>query len=177
MKIQAASLSDKGPARANNEDVVLCEPEHGVFAVIDGMGGAAAGEVAAEIALKQIRGRLMRPGDGRESDEERVREALTLASNAIHEQAQAQAGYRGMGCVATLAVLTPDGRLTIGHVGDTRLYKIRGRSIEKLTSDHSPVGELEDSGEITEEEAMRHPRRNQVFRDLGSEPHQAHDDF
>lgn len=176
MKIQAASLSDTGPARENNEDVVLCEPEHGLFAVIDGMGGAAAGEVAAGIALRQIRGRLLRPDDGRESAEERVREALTLASNAIHQEAQANAAYRGMGCVATLALLDAEGRLTVGHVGDTRLYRIRGRSIEKLTSDHSPVGELEDAGEITEEEAMRHPRRNQVFRDLGSEPHQAHDD-
>lgn len=177
MKVQAASLSDTGPARENNEDVVLCEPGHGLYAVIDGMGGAAAGEVAAAIALKQITGRLMRPTDGRESDEERVREALTLASNAIYEQAQSRPEYRGMGCVATLALLAPDGRLTIGHVGDTRLYRIHGNSIEKLTSDHSPVGELEDADEITEEEAMRHPRRNQVFRDLGSEPHQAHDDY
>ena len=72
-----------------------------------------------------------------------------------------------MGCVITLAIVA-DGRLTIGHVGDTRLYKIRPDGIRKLTRDHSPVGELEDAGELAEPEAMRHPRRHEVFRDVGT---------
>ena len=72
-----------------------------------------------------------------------------------------------MGCVVTLAIVA-DGRLTIGHVGDTRLYKVRPESIRKITRDHSPVGELEDSGELAEPEAMRHPRRHEVFRDIGT---------
>ena len=74
-----------------------------------------------------------------------------------------------MACVLTLA-LVKDGCITIGHVGDSRLYLIWNGAIRKLTSDHSPVGEGEDSGELTEEEAMLHPRRNEVFRDVGSRP-------
>ena len=76
-----------------------------------------------------------------------------------------------MACVLTVAVVD-DGRATIGHVGDTRLYKLRGGRIEKVTRDHSPVGEREDANEISEAEAMRHPRRNEVYRDVGSEPHE-----
>jgi serine/threonine protein phosphatase PrpC len=72
-----------------------------------------------------------------------------------------------MGCVLTLA-LVEDGHVTIGHVGDSRLYLIWNGVIKKLTSDHSPVGEGEDAGELTEAEAMMHPRRNEVFRDVGS---------
>jgi PPM family protein phosphatase len=72
-----------------------------------------------------------------------------------------------MGCVITLAIVA-DGRLTIGHVGDTRLYKIRPDEIRKVTRDHSPVGEREDAGELPEPQAMRHPRRHEVFRDVGT---------
>lgn len=79
-----------------------------------------------------------------------------------------------MACVLTLAVLD-DGTAVVGHVGDSRLYKIRQGTIEKLTHDHSPVGEREDGGELSEAEAMHHPRRNEVFRDVGSEPHQPDD--
>ncbi len=75
-----------------------------------------------------------------------------------------------MACVLTAAVIR-DGRATIGHVGDTRLYKLRGGRLEKVTRDHSPVGEREDGNEISEAQAMRHPRRNEVYRDVGSEPH------
>ena len=77
-----------------------------------------------------------------------------------------------MACVLTVAVLDGDD-VVVGHVGDTRLYKLRRGRIEKLTKDHSPVGEREDAGELSEADAMRHPRRNEVYRDVGSEPHQA----
>src|SRR5262249_15699792 len=68
-----------------------------------------------------------------------------------------------------------DGRAVVGHVGDTRLYKLRNGRIEKVTRDHSPVGEREDAHEISEVDAMRHPRRNEVYRDVGSEAHDALD--
>ena len=74
-----------------------------------------------------------------------------------------------MACVLTL-VLLQNGTLTAGHVGDTRLYKMRGGTLRKLTHDHSPIGEREDRGELTESEAMRHPRRNEVYREVGAEP-------
>ncbi|MDT7807046.1 MAG: family protein phosphatase [Acidobacteriota bacterium] len=79
-----------------------------------------------------------------------------------------------MACVLTVAVVE-DGKATIGHVGDTRLYKIRRGQIEKVTHDHSPVGEREDSGELSEVDAMRHPRRNEVYRDVGTQFHEPDD--
>src|SRR4030095_7539964 len=79
-----------------------------------------------------------------------------------------------MACVLTIAL--PSGeQLVIGHVGDTRLYKIGPTGIRKLTHDHSPVGQLEDGGQLDEDEAMRHPERNQVFREVGTRPHQPTD--
>jgi serine/threonine protein phosphatase PrpC len=80
-----------------------------------------------------------------------------------------------MACVLTLAVVR-DGEITIGHVGDSRLYLIWHGAIRKLTPDHSPVGEAEDAGELTEEEAMVHPRRHEIFREVGSRPRAAGDD-
>jgi hypothetical protein len=79
-----------------------------------------------------------------------------------------------MGCVLTVAVVN-NGGVTVGHVGDTRLYKLRRGEIVKVTRDHSPVGEREDAREISEAEAMRHPRRNEVYRDVGAEPHETTD--
>src|SRR5690349_2632473 len=168
----SASSSDPGFVRDNNEDRVYCDDVRGVFFVIDGMGGHAAGEKAAEIALERIKGRLDRQTD---SVEQRIREAITLANNAIYEAAQTKDDWKGMACVLTVAVIE-NGQATIGHVGDSRLYKIRRGVIEKITHDHSPVGEREDSGEITEAEAMRHPRRNEVYRDVGTEEHTPDDE-
>ena len=79
-----------------------------------------------------------------------------------------------MACVLTVVVVD-ETRAVVGHVGDTRLYKLRDGRIEKVTHDHSPVGEREDSKEISELEAMHHPRRNEVYRDVGSEPHEPDD--
>ena len=168
----SASSSDPGFVRDNNEDRVYCDDVRGIFFVIDGMGGHAAGEQAAEIALERMKSRLERQTD---SVEQRIREAITLANNAIYEAAQTKDDWKGMACVLTVAVIE-NGHATIGHVGDSRLYKIRRGAIEKITHDHSPVGEREDSREITEAEAMKHPRRNEVYRDVGTEEHTPDDD-
>src|SRR5262245_10932895 len=163
--LEAAWRSDPGRVRTNNEDVPLVDPYRGVYAVIDGVGGHAAGEVAAEIARSVIVQRLARPLG---TPAERVREAITIANNTIFQHASENPALRGMTCVVTLA-LVADHRLTVGHVGDTRLYLLNGRGIRKVTHDHSPVGEREDAHELSELQAMRHPRRNEVFRDVGSE--------
>jgi parallel beta-helix repeat protein len=163
----AAGLSDAGRRRDHNEDRFYCDADRGIFFVIDGVGGHAAGETAAETALSMLKARLERQTG---SVADRIREGITLANNEIFRLAQTNVLWQGMACVLTVAVVE-DGRVTVGHVGDSRLYLIRGRQIEKLTHDHSPVGEREDSGEIGEEEAMRHPRRNEVYRDAGSEEH------
>jgi PPM family protein phosphatase len=163
----SAAVSDPGKVRDHNEDRVWADDVRGCFAVIDGMGGHAAGEQAAEIALERIRVRLERQTD---SVEQRVREAITIANNAIYEAARTKPEWDGMACVLTVAVID-DGFATVGHVGDSRLYKLKQGSITKVTRDHSPVGEREDAGELTEVEAMSHPRRNEVFRDVGSAEH------
>jgi serine/threonine protein phosphatase PrpC len=139
--------------------------------VVDGLGGQAAGGKAADTALAMLRVRLERR-TGPVAD--RIREAITTANNEILRQAATRAEWQGMACVLTVAVVE-NGRAVIGHVGDTRLYKLRPDGIEKITRDHSPVGEREDAGEIPEAEAMRHPRRNEVYRDVGSERHNAYD--
>lgn len=163
----AAAASDTGMRRENNEDRYHCDPSAGLFVVVDGVGGQAAGEKAAETALSMIRARLERETG---ATDERLREAITLANNEVHRLGQQKAEWRGMACVVTVA-LVRDGRLVAGHVGDTRLYVFEDGGVQKVTHDHSPVGEREDAGELGEIEAMRHPRRNEIFRDVGSEPH------
>jgi serine/threonine protein phosphatase PrpC len=140
----------------------------GIFAVVDGVGGESAGEVAAETALDVLRARLSR----RTTDLKRlVREAIALANRQIYERAKKDPRLSGMACVLTVAVVD-DGMATVGHVGDSRLYALSPGEIRKVTADHSPVGTREDAGELSEAEAMRHPRRNEIFRDVGSAPHE-----
>ena len=163
--VSAAGASDAGRQRDTNEDRFYVDAAQGIFLVVDGVGGEAAGEVAATIAVETILDRLARQDAPAET---RIREAITLANQQILHSAQADTGRKGMACVLTLAVL--EGRqLTIGHVGDSRLYKLTPQGIAKLTHDHSPVGEREDARELTETQAMQHARRNEVYRDVGSE--------
>ncbi len=169
--LKAAGGSDPGLHREINEDRFHYDPLRGLFLVVDGVGGQAAGEKAAETALTTVRTRLERETG---AVEDRVREAIGLANDEIHRLASIHPEWKGMACVLTVAVVT-NGDVVIGHVGDTRLYKLRGGRIEKLTRDHSPIGEREDAGELSEREAMQHPRRNEVYRDVGSEPHEPDD--
>ncbi|HWC97639.1 MAG TPA: protein phosphatase 2C domain-containing protein [Candidatus Sulfopaludibacter sp.] len=166
-KLRTAGGSDPGRVRKNNEDALHLDPDRGIFLVVDGIGGQAAGEKAAEIAVSRLRARLERQTG---TVEQRIREAIAMANNEILRAASENAEWQGMACVLTVAVLD-EGAAVIGHVGDSRLYQLRRGEIVKITHDHSPVGEREDSGELTEAEAMRHPRRNEVFRDVGSEEH------
>jgi serine/threonine protein phosphatase PrpC len=170
--LRAAQGTDPGRERENNEDRVLCDPERGIYAVIDGVGGESGGEVAAQTALDVLRSRLSR----RTTDLDRlVREAIALANRQIYERALADPRLAGMSCVLTVAMLDGD-HATVGHVGDSRLYRLRRGEIRKMTRDHSPVGAREDAGELSEDEAMHHPRRNEIFRDVGSAPHEPDDE-
>jgi serine/threonine protein phosphatase PrpC len=169
--LRAAGETDPGLNRDVNEDRFHVDTVRGLFVVIDGIGGQAAGGKAADSALTIVRARLERE-TGPTAD--RVREAITAANNEIHRRASLRPEWKGMACVLTVAVVE-DGRAVIGHVGDSRLYKLRNDRIEKITRDHSPVGEREDANELSELEAMRHPRRNEVYRDVGSEPHEVGD--
>jgi serine/threonine protein phosphatase PrpC len=169
--LMAAGQTDPGRHRNVNEDRFHCDPSRGLFIVIDGVGGQAAGGKAADVALSVLRTQLERETG---TPAERIREAIAAANNEIYRLAGSRPEWNGMACVLTV-VLIEHGQATIGHVGDTRLYKLRHERIDKTTRDHSPVGEREDSGELSELQAMRHPRRNEVYRDVGSEPHEADD--
>jgi serine/threonine protein phosphatase PrpC len=166
-EFRSAAATDTGLLREHNEDRYWIDAERGVFLVVDGVGGHAAGELAAQTAVEAIRELAAEVEPGAATPEKRVRAAIAAANNRIFEIASRDGERKGMACVLTLAVVE-DGQITIGHVGDSRLYLIWQGAIRKLTSDHSPVGQDEDAGELTEEEAMRHPRRNEVFRDVGT---------
>ena len=165
--LRCAGRSDAGRVREGNEDRFHVDPERGLLIVVDGMGGQAAGEVAAERALESLR-RYLEAASG--PAEERVREAIARANNEVHHLAQRHPEWQGMGCVLTLA-LVEDGDVTVGHVGDSRLYHLSDGALRKVTHDHSPVGVREDANELGEREAMFHPRRNEVFRSVGAQEH------
>src|SRR5262245_8423663 len=169
--LMAAGQTDPGRHRNVNEDRFHCDASRGLFIVIDGVGGQAAGGKAADVALDVLKTRLARETG---TPAERLREAIAAANNEIYRLAGSRPEWNGMACVLTVALIE-HGQATIGHVGDTRLYKLRHDRIEKITRDHSPVGEREDSRELSELQAMRHPRRNEVYRDVGSEPHKPDD--
>jgi parallel beta-helix repeat protein len=160
--MQSYAGSDPG-RRENNEDIVWAEDRTGLYIVVDGMGGHRGGERAAAIACDVLR-RCLATADG--VDARKLKESIAQANNEIYATAQTELVNTGMACVLTVALVRGD-RLLIGHVGDTRLYRIHEGTIKKLTRDHSPVGDLEADGLITEEEAMRHPRRHYVYRDVG----------
>lgn len=169
--LRAAGDTHPGLQRTENEDRFHYDPARGIFIVVDGVGGHAAGEQAADTAVAMLRARLERETGPLD---DRVREAITIANNEIHRRASLRSDWKGMGCVLTVAVID-NGGVTVGHVGDTRLYKLHRGDIVKITRDHSPVGEREDARELSEAQAMRHPRRNEVYRDVGSEPHEPSD--
>lgn len=170
-RLNYAAASDPGLVRHNNEDAFYADPARGIFLVVDGIGGQAAGEKAAEIAVERVRARMERQTG---AAEQRIREAIAVANNEILSAARSNPEWDGMACVLTL-VLLENGDAVVGHVGDSRLYQVSRGAIRKITHDHSPIGEREESGELTELEAMTHPRRNEVFRDVGSEEHEPGD--
>ena len=161
---ESAGRSDAGRVRRRNEDAFVLDPP--LFAVADGMGGAQAGEVASRLAAGAFR--EYRDADALEP-EERLQAIIQEANRRIYERAQADAEVSGMGTTVTAALLT-GGRVIIGHVGDSRAYRLRGGRLEQLTEDHSLVGDLMRSGRLTPEEAEAHPQRSVITRALGTDP-------
>jgi PPM family protein phosphatase len=159
-----AGLTDTGRRRRRNEDSFVLEPP--LFAVADGMGGAQAGEVASRLAAAVFR--EYHEGDALAA-EERVEALVQEANRRIYERSREDANATGMGTTVTAALLEGD-RVTIGHVGDSRAYRIRGDALEQLTDDHSLVADLMRSGRLTPEEADSHPQRSVITRALGTDP-------
>lgn len=169
--LRAAADTNPGLQRDVNEDRIHLDLARGLLLVIDGVGGHPAGGRAADIALATVRSRF-EGSTGPLVD--CVRQAIAMANNEIHRAAVLRPEWSGMACVLTVVVVD-ETRAVVGHVGDTRLYKLRDERIDKITRDHSPIGEREDSNELSELEAMHHPRRNEVYRDVGSDPHEPDD--
>ena len=159
--VELAERSDTGRVRDHNEDRSYASPT--LVAVADGMGGALAGEVAAQIAVDAM-DNLTAPMDARE-----VQRAIEHANRTIRDMASRDSGKAGMGTTMT-AVAVEAGRADIVHVGDSRAYLWRDGALRQLTEDHSVVAELVRRGSISEEEAEHHPHRNVITRALGAEP-------
>jgi protein phosphatase len=155
--------SDTGRRRRANEDAFFARSP--LFAVADGMGGAQAGEVASHIAV-QVLEQGLPEGDG--SIEERLRRRVAEANERINEVSRSDERHSGMGTTLTVAYVGEE-ELSVAHVGDSRLYRLREGRFERLTDDHSLVEELVRQGKLTPAEADEHPQRSIITRALGPE--------
>lgn len=163
------SRSDVGLVRGHNEDSFLVRAP--LFAVCDGMGGHAAGEVASSIAVSTIAEKA--PAG---ADDVLMGVAVEAANTAVMLGAEQGVGKPGMGCTASCCLIE-EGKMAIAHVGDSRIYLLRHGSLVRVTHDHSYVEELVDSGQITADEARTHPSRSIITRALGSDPDMYADHF
>lgn len=159
----SAGRTDAGRKRRRNEDAYVVAPP--LFAVADGMGGAQAGEVAARLATAAFH--EYHEADALEA-EQRVAAIIQEANRRIYERARADTEVSGMGTTVT-AALVEGSRIVIGHVGDSRAYRLRGGRLEQLTDDHSLVADLVRGGRISPEEAEIHPQRSVITRALGTD--------
>ena len=157
------ALTDVGRSRSLNEDAIVAT--FPVFAVADGMGGHAAGEVASQLTAEH----LANLGTNGDPTGERLVSAIQTANRAIFNRSLAEPLLRGMGTtVCALTII--DDRIAIANVGDSRVYTVRGGVFSQVSQDHSYVAELVHAGEITWTQARSHPHRNIVTRALGIEP-------
>lgn len=175
--LRIAGQTDVGRRRRDNQDTFIARPlwsDHdALLVVIDGVGGYAGGARAAQLAEEAI-GQYMAAPTG--DPLTMLREAVVYANNRIVQHRQQEPALARMCCVLTAAVADARaGRLLYAHVGDTRLYRFRNGQLLKITHDHSLVGVREDANQLTEREAMRHPRRNEILRDVGSVTHRVDD--
>ncbi len=174
--IEMATCTDPGRVRTNNEDAVLANPQLGLAVLADGMGGYNAGEVASAMATAVLGSELEHafalrsPFELTENGQTWAHEALidviARTNAAIYQAAQSNAKYAGMG-TTLVTVQFYDNRLSVAHVGDSRLYRLRDATLSQLTRDHSLLQEQIDSGMITPEQARFSQNKNLVTRALG----------
>ena len=178
-KIASVAMTDTGKVREHNEDMIGTEADIGLFVLADGMGGYNAGEVASGIAVKTIIN-LVRDAVAREDlavpDAESgltrpsiiLRDAIHRANKIIYHTSKTQPQCEGMG-TTVVACLFHDNKMSIAHVGDSRLYRLRDNRFEQMTADHSLLQELVDRGFYSQQEAQRATNKNYVTRALGVE--------
>lgn len=166
MQIEAAAATDIGRQRTGNEDSYVCGTT--VFAVADGLGGHAGGEVASAITARALEQLDDLTFDSPEDAARALADAIRTANTSVLEQASDDTALEGMGTTVTAAAVVGE-QLVLAHVGDSRAYLQRGSELQRLTADHTPVEEAVRAGEITPEEARSHPYRNMLSRAVGLE--------
>lgn len=165
LEIRFIGKTDVGLKRSNNEDAFVIRPELGFCAAADGMGGAAAGEVASAIFVDTASEIFAEGSAGKRADQ--VKRAFTLANQRILDHTALHPDHEGMGCTAEILAFSGD-EITIGHIGDSRTYRLRKGELKQLTLDHSLVQYQISQGIITPEEARKHPMRNIILRAVGT---------
>ena len=181
MKITHQAITDVGRKRKGNEDSLFVNLDQHLFVVADGMGGHAAGEIASKVAVEAINEFVeLTSGDDEITwpfgldenisyDGNRLKTAIRFANRKVLEATRERTEYEGM-ATTVAAVLVDGSSANLGHVGDSRVYLVRGGRIDQLTSDHSWVNEQIQSGVISADQARSHPLRNVVTRALGGKP-------
>jgi serine/threonine protein phosphatase PrpC len=159
VKLAAASATDQGRVRSNNEDAFLIDDQRALFAVADGMGGHRGGEVASHTAIEALRAAI--------ANGTPLHDAITRANTAVLTRAAGDDELAGMGTTMTAVVAIGGRQLLIGHVGDSRAYMLHEGTLRRATDDHSLVEELVREGRLTPEQAEAHPQRAIVTRALG----------
>lgn len=179
-KLEVVGRTHTGRVRSHNEDSIGEDVEIGTVVLADGMGGYKGGEVASAIAVNTILSELhesvpsLIPGEmdrdtGYTNESLAARNAIIKANETIHKTSQSQPQYQGMGTTVVLAVFY-DNRISIAHVGDSRIYRLRDDTLSQVTVDHTLLQELVDRGFYTDEEAKESLNKNLVTRALGIEP-------
>jgi len=163
----AAAATDRGRKRTSNEDSFGYSAENGLFVVCDGMGGAAAGEIASSLAVDEMMRLLVErvPGQARTAAEK----AIASANQSIYSRSRRSARLSGMG-TTLVALIAEENSVWVLNVGDSRCYRLRGGKLQQVTLDHSLVDEQVRMGRMTQEEALRSPLRNVITRALGTQP-------
>jgi serine/threonine protein phosphatase PrpC len=163
----AAAVSDRGRKRASNEDAFGYSIEHGVYLVCDGMGGAAAGEVASSLAVDEMM-RLLTNRTPEEPLQAVIEKAINAANDAIFSRSQSNSKLNGMG-TTLVALVAEERRIHVLNIGDSRCYRMRAGHLEQISQDHSLVDEQVRLGRMTPAEAQRSPLRNVITRALGTQ--------
>lgn len=168
LRIHAFGKSDTGLVRKNNEDSFAVDIKAGLFTVADGMGGAAAGEIASSIFVETAAEVFSLHGSFPEEQRVgQVQKTFTLANQRILDHIKSNPDHKGMGCTAELLAIT-DAGFVLGHMGDSRTYRVRNSQMKQITKDHSLVQEQLDQGIITPEQAAKHLQRNVILRAVGT---------
>jgi protein phosphatase len=164
-------LTDTGRVRAGNEDAWAADVAQGLYIVADGMGGHAAGEIAATLVVESLPKMIRKRVEGAAPPTSaalarRLRSAVARLSRDVYEHSMTDPGLRGMGATVVAAMIRNDEAVVV-HLGDSRAYLMRGGKLKLLTRDHSVVQALLDAGRITPEEAEHHPARNRITASVG----------